>query len=92
MHGSWKVREINEKKITSKNILAQVDPPRSLANATSGDMKDPIKHIWMTIVKSNPGQKKELEISGYIMITFNEPTARKCMHTVLQHAILPGLH
>lgn len=39
---------------TSKDVFAQIDATRSLADATTGNVEDSIKYIWMTIVEPNP--------------------------------------
>lgn len=44
---------------TCKDILTQVDATRSLADATTGNVKNPVKDIWMTIVETNPEQPKK---------------------------------
>lgn len=40
--------------VTGKNILAQIDATRSLANSSTGNVENSIKNIWMTIVESDP--------------------------------------
>lgn len=45
--------------LTSEDVLAQIDIPRSLAHATTCDVEDPIKYIGMTIVEANPKTNKQ---------------------------------
>lgn len=46
------------KNATSKDVLAQIDATRSLADSTTGDVEDSIEYIWMTIVEANPKIKQ----------------------------------
>jgi hypothetical protein len=45
---------------TSKDVLAQIDATRSLTDATTGNVEDSIKYIWMTIVEPNPKTNNNL--------------------------------
>ena len=51
---------------TSKNVFTQVYTTRSLANSTSCNVKNPIKHIRMPIMKTYPAQKTE-----YVKYTYH---------------------
>ncbi len=46
------------KNATGKDVLAQIDATRCLADATTGNVEDSIKYIWMTIVEPNPKTKQ----------------------------------
>lgn len=46
------------KNATGKDVLAQIDATRSLADSTTSDVEDSIEDIWMTIVEANPKIKQ----------------------------------
>ena len=49
-------RAEEEKRPTRENVLAKIDAARSLAYAPPGDVEDPIEHVWMAVMKPNPGR------------------------------------
>lgn len=60
------------KIITSKDVLTQIDATRTLADASTGYVEDSIKHIWMTIMETNPKtHQKHFEIYDHHTL---EPT------------------
>lgn len=57
------------KKVTSKDVLAQIDATGSLAHATTSNVEDSIKDIWVSIVEPNPKPTNSLYISDEFHFT-----------------------
>lgn len=60
------------KNATGKDVLAQIDATRSLADSTTSDVEDSIEDIWMTIVEANPKIKQySIYKAQYIKMLLN---------------------